>query len=239
MPRRWTRRGATSPRIALPRRGGARPVGTPARLLVGLGNPGAGAAGNRHNAGFMALDALAARHDFGVFRPRARFQGATAEGRVGGCAVRALKPQTYMNESGRAVGAAMRFYRLAPTAVVVLHDEIDLAAGKVRAKQGGGVAGHNGLRSVRAHVGADFWRVRIGVGHPGDGDRVRAYVLSDFSRADESWLAPTLEAVADAFPRLLAGDAGGFMSRVALLAPPPRPVAGRDDGQDAGTPDGL
>ena len=218
-------------------------MGAPVRLLVGLGNPGAGAAGQRHNAGFMALDALAARHGFGAFRPRARFQGALAEGRVGESAVRALKPQTYMNESGRAVGAAMRFYRLAPTAVVVLHDEIDLAAGKVRAKRGGGVAGHNGLRSVRAHVGADFWRVRIGVGHPGESDRVRAYVLSDFSRADEAWLAPTLEAVAEAFPRLLTGDAGGFMSRVALHAPPPRPAAGRDSdqdsGQDSGTPDGL
>lgn len=218
-------------------------MGAPVRLLVGLGNPGAGAAGHRHNAGFMALDALAARHGFGAFRPRARFQGALAEGRVGESAVRALKPQTYMNESGRAVGAAMRFYRLAPTAVVVLHDEIDLAAGKVRAKRGGGVAGHNGLRSVRTHVGADFWRVRIGVGHPGESDRVRAYVLSDFSRADEAWLAPTLEAVAEAFPRLLTGDAGGFMSRVALRAPPPRPAAERGDGQDSdqdsGTPDGL
>lgn len=210
-------------------------MGAPARLLVGLGNPGAGAAGQRHNAGFMALEALAARHSLSAFRPRARFQGEVAEGRIGESVALALKPQTYMNDSGRAVGAVMRFYRLAPSAVVVLHDEIDLAAGKVRAKRGGGVAGHNGLRSVCAHVGADFWRVRIGIGHPGESDRVQAYVLSDFSRADELWLAPTLEAIADALPRLLAGDAGGFMSRVALLAPPPRASAG----PNAGTPDGL
>ena len=215
-------------------------MGAPARLLVGLGNPGAGAAGHRHNAGFMALDALAAGHGFGAFRPRGRFHAESADGQVGGTAVLALKPRTYMNDSGRAVGAAMRFYRLEPAAVVVLHDEVDLAAGKVRAKCGGGVAGHNGLRSVRAHIGADFWRVRIGIGHPGDKDRMRGYVLSDFGAADAVWLPRTLDAIADAFPRLLAGDAGGFMSRVALLARPPEPAPARTGGAaPAEPPDGL
>ena len=169
----------------------------------------------------MALDALAAARDFGAFRRRTRFHGEIAEGRVGEDAVLALKPQTYMNESGRAVGAAMRFHRLAPDAVIVLHDEVDLAAGKVRAKCGGGVAGHNGLRSIRAHIGADFWRVRIGVGHPGDRDRMTGHVLSSFGASDRAWVEPVLDAIVDAFPLIMAGDASAFMSRVALLAPPP------------------
>ena len=206
---------------ALFRRSRAPQGGAPTRLLVGLGNPGADAARHRHNVGFMALDALAAAHDFGAFRRRTRFHGEIAEGRVGDEAVLALKPQTYMNESGRAVGAAMRFHRLAPDAVIVLHDEVDLAAGKVRAKCGGGVAGHNGLRSIRAHIGADFWRVRIGIGHPGDRDRMTSHVLSSFGASDRAWLEPVLDAIVDAFPLIMAGDASAFMSRVALLAPPP------------------
>ncbi len=234
------RRNATSLSAAFSRWFGALPVGAPARLLVGLGNPGAGAAGHRHNAGFLALDALAGAHGFAAFKPRSRFHAEIADGQVSGTAVLALKPQTYMNDSGRAVGAAMRFYRLEPASVIVLHDEVDLAAGKVRAKCGGGVAGHNGLRSVRAHIGADFWRVRIGIGHPGDKDRVRGFVLSDFAAADEVWLKRTLEAIADAFPLLLAGDAGGFMSRVALLARPPGPDPPRTGGAPrAEPPDGL
>ena len=169
----------------------------------------------------MALDALVAAHGFGAFKRRTRFHGEIAEGRVGDESVLALKPQTYMNESGRAVGAAMRFHRLEPAAVIVLHDEVDLAAGKVRAKCGGGVAGHNGLRSIRAHIGADFWRVRIGIGHPGDRDRMTGHVLSSFGASDRNWLDPTLDAIVDAFPLIMAGDASAFMSRVALLAPPP------------------
>ena len=169
----------------------------------------------------MALDALAAAHDFGAFRRRTRFHGEIADGRMGDEAVLALKPLTYMNESGRAVGAAMRFHKLAPEAVIVLHDEVDLAAGKVRAKCGGGVAGHNGLRSIRSHIGADFWRVRIGIGHPGDRDRMTGHVLSSFGASDRTWLEPVLDAIVDAFPLLMAGDAPAFMSRVALLAPPP------------------
>lgn len=222
MPRQRRPR-ARSPNTALFRRRSRAPQGgAPARLLAGLGNPGADAAGHRHNVGFMALDALAAAHGFGAFKRRTRFHGEIAEGRVGDESVLALKPHTYMNESGRAVGAAMRFHRLEPAAVIVLHDEVDLAAGKVRAKCGGGVAGHNGLRSIRAHIGADFWRVRIGIGHPGDRDRMTGHVLSSFDASDRNWLDPTLGAIVDAFPLIMAGDASAFMSRVALLAPPPR-----------------
>ena len=169
----------------------------------------------------MALDALATAQGFGAFKRRTRFHGEIAEGCVSDETVLALKPQTYMNESGRAVGAAMRFHRLGPEAVIVLHDEVDLAAGKVRAKCGGGVAGHNGLRSIRAHIGADFWRVRIGIGRPGDRDRMTGHVLSSFGASDRSWLTPTLDAIVDAFPLIMGGDASAFMSRVALLAPPP------------------
>ena len=178
----------------------------------------------------MALDTLASAHGFGAFKRRTRFHGEIAEGRLGDEAVLALKPQTYMNESGRAVGAAMRFHRLDPATVIVLHDEVDLSAGKVRAKCGGGVAGHNGLRSIRAHIGADFWRVRIGIGHPGDRDRMTGHVLSSFGASDRTWLDPTLEAIVDAFPLIMAGDASSFMSRVALLAPPP----GKDGAETGG-----
>ncbi len=189
----------------------------------------------------MALDALAAAHGFGPFRRRTRFHADIAEGRVGDDAILALKPGTYMNESGRAVGAAMRFHRLAPAAVIVLHDEVDLAAGKVRARCGGGVAGHNGLRSIRTHAGADFWRVRIGIGRPDDRERMRRHVLSDFSAADRAtWLPPTLDAIVEAFPLLVAGDASAFMSRVALRAPPPGPSPAEAGGrQKPEPPDGL
>lgn len=215
-------------------------MGAPARLLVGLGNPGADAARHRHNFGFMALDALAGAYDFGAFRRRTRFHGEIAEGSLEGAAALALKPTTYMNDSGRAVGAAMRFHRLEPGAVIVLHDEVDLAAGKVRAKCGGGVAGHNGLRSIRAHIGADFWRVRIGIGHPGERERMTGHVLSDFGAADRAWLQPVLDAIVDAFPLLVGGDAAAFMSRVALLAP--TPDAGREEaggGKAPGLGDGV
>ena len=221
MARRRRPRKARTPNTGIFRRSRAAQGGAPARLLVGLGNPGADAARHRHNVGFMALDALATTHGFGKFRRRTRFHGEIAEGSVGDARIVALKPQTYMNDSGRAVGAAMRFHRLAPEAVIVLHDEVDLAAGKVRAKCGGGVAGHKGLRSIRAHIGADYWRVRIGIGHPGDRDGMTLHVLSNFGTSDRTWLDPTLDAIVDAFPLLMAGDASAFMSRVALLAPPP------------------
>jgi len=198
------------------------------RLLVGLGNPGPKYEKNRHNIGFMAVDEIVRRHSFGAWR--ARFQGLAAEGRIGEEKVLALKPTTYMNESGRAVGEAMRFFRLAPSDVIVIYDELDLVPGKVRVRRGGGLAGHNGLRSIDAHIGNDFQRVRVGIGHPGDKHRVRGYVLSDIAKADRPVMGRVLEAISDAIPILVAGDAGAFMSRVALLVFPPPPKPERPDG---------
>jgi PTH1 family peptidyl-tRNA hydrolase len=189
------------------------------RLVVGLGNPGAEYAKNRHNVGFMAADAIARRHKFPDWRKR--FKGDTAEGTIGGERVLLLKPLTYMNESGQSVIAAAHFLKIEPAQVVVLYDELDLMPGKVRVKLGGGAAGHNGIRSIDAHLGNEFWRVRIGIGHPGHKALVLRAVLGDFAKADAVWLAPLLDAIADEMPTLLAGDANGFMSRVAHLAPPP------------------
>jgi len=188
-------------------------------LLVGLGNPGARYAGNRHNIGYMAADLIVRRHGFSPWRKR--FQGEAAEGTLDGERVLALKPQTFMNESGRAVGEAMNFYKLTPDDVVVLYDEIDLAPGKVKVKQGGGAAGHNGIRSIDVHIGPDFWRVRLGVGHPGDKARVHGYVLSDFSKSEDAWLEKLLDAVCDAIPLMAKKQDGLFMTRVALLTLPP------------------
>lgn len=190
------------------------------RLFVGLGNPGPKYARHRHNVGFLAMDAIASRHGFPPFRQR--FQGEVSEGRLGDERVALLKPLTYMNESGRSVGAAARFYKLTPADVVVMHDELDLAPGKLRVKQGGGAAGHNGLRSIDAHLGNAYWRVRIGIGHPGHPDRVTGWVLNDFAKADAGWLEPMLDALADAAPLLAGGDTANFMNRVALLTQPPR-----------------
>lgn len=188
-------------------------------LLVGLGNPGPEHERNRHNIGFMAADVIRRRHGFGPWR--ARFHGQIAEATVAGMKVLALKPTTYMNRSGVAVSEAARFYKIAPADVIVLHDEMDLVAGKVRVKRGGGSAGHNGLRSLDAHIGPDYRRVRLGIGHPGDKERVLGWVLEDFRKSDAAWLEPLLEAVAEALPHLLKGDDPGFMTRVALLAPVP------------------
>ncbi len=193
-------------------------------LLVGLGNPGPRYAGNRHNIGFMALDEIARRHGFGPWR--GRFQGQAAEGRLDGLKLLALKPETYMNESGRAVGEALRFYKLEPAALFVFHDEIDLRFGKVKVKLGGGPGGHNGLRSIDAHVGRDYWRVRLGVGHPGHKDLVHPHVLKDFSKDEAKTVAKLLDAVAGELPKLLAGDEGAFMSRVAFLMAPAQSKAG-------------
>ena len=188
-------------------------------LLVGLGNPGPEYAGHRHNVGFMALERLAQVHRFGPWRRR--FQGEVAEGRLDDDKCLLLKPLTYMNESGRAVGEAMRFFKLTPEDIAVFYDEIDLAPGKVRIKRGGGAAGHNGIRSMIAHVGPDFVRVRIGVGHPGHKDRVIGHVLHDFSGADRDWLDPVLDAMADAAPLLAEGADDKFQTRVAFLTQPP------------------
>lgn len=189
-------------------------------LLVGLGNPGARYAYNRHNIGFMALDDIVERHGFQPWRKR--FQGQLAEGRVGNARALALKPQTFMNESGRAVGEALRFYKLPSRSVIVFYDELDLAPGRIRVKLGGGAGGHNGIRSIDQHIGKDYWRVRLGIGHPGLKHLVTGYVLNDFAKADETWLDPFLEAVASELPLLLEEGHEAFMSRVAHLAPAPK-----------------
>ena len=190
-------------------------------LLVGLGNPGARHARDRHNIGFMAVDAIARAHRFGAWR--SRFSGLAAEGQLGAERVLLLKPQTYMNLSGRAVAEAARFFKLTLAEIVVLHDEIDLAPGKVRIKAGGGVAGHNGLRSIAECLGSrDFRRVRLGVGHPGDRERVIGHVLGDFAAADRVWLEPLLEAVAEAAPLIAAGDDAGAMNRIVVRTRPPK-----------------
>ncbi len=188
-------------------------------LWVGLGNPGSNMARNRHNVGFMALDVIAARHGFSPWRNR--FKGLTAEGHIGGEKILALKPMTYMNASGESVQAASAFYKLPTEAITAFHDELDLVPGKLRVKQGGGAAGHNGLRSMDRHLGtSDYWRVRLGIGHPGSKERVLPYVLGDFSKDDVVWLIPFLDAIADAAPLLAAGKAPDFMTRVALLVQP-------------------
>ena len=189
-------------------------------LLVGLGNPGNKYADNRHNIGFMAVDEIVRRHGFAVARKR--FQGLLCEGKLAGQKVLALKPQTFMNESGRSVGEAARFYKLPPEQIVVIHDELDLAPGKLRVKRGGGLAGHNGLRSLAAHIGKDFRRIRIGVGHPGDKGKVLSHVLRDFAKADDAWLDPLLAAMAQAAPLLVRDDSdSAFASKVALILKPP------------------
>ncbi len=200
-------------------------------LLVGLGNPGPSYRDNRHNVGFMAVDAIHGRWRLGPYR--SKFHGDLADGVIDGEKVLILKPQTYMNESGRAVQAAMTFYKIAPADVVVLHDELDLAAGKLRVKKGGGHAGHNGLRSIQGHVGPDFRRVRIGVGHPGDKDKVVGHVLKDFSKEDRTWLEPLLDGIADGAGLLVKGDDAGFQNKVALAVKPPRPTPPRPDGAGA------
>jgi PTH1 family peptidyl-tRNA hydrolase len=186
------------------------------KLWVGLGNPEPQMLRQRHNIGFMALDAIADAHRFSPWRPR--FKGLVAEGTVGGTKILALKPLTYMNESGASVQAAAAFYKVPPEAITAFHDELDLAPGKVRVKRGGGAAGHNGLRSMDRHLGTpEYWRVRLGIGHPGDKARVTGHVLGDFSKADKDWLLPLLGALADAAPLLARDKPEDFMTRVALL----------------------
>lgn len=190
------------------------------KLIVGLGNPGTKYAGNRHNIGFMALDRIASDHGFSPWR--SKFQGQVSEGRFGSDKVILLKPETFMNLSGQSVGEAMRFHKLDPPDVIVFHDEIDLAPAKVRVKTGGGHAGHNGLRSIHAHIGPDYDRVRLGVGHPGHKDAVPGYVLRDFAKADQDWLDDELRGISDGIDQLVAGDSGKFLNAVALRVAPPR-----------------
>lgn len=194
------------------------------RIWVGLGNPGGKYAGNRHNIGFMALDRIAADHGFGPWR-RA-FQGLVAEGRLGSEKLVLLKPETFMNLSGQSVGEALRFYKLTPDDLTVFHDELDLAPGRLRVKTGGGHAGHNGLRSIHAHVGEAYHRVRLGIGHPGHKDAVAGYVLHDFGKADQDWLDDLLRGICDGAPALASGDSARFLNAVALRTAPPRPSTG-------------
>ena len=204
------------------------------KLFVGLGNPGTKYARNRHNIGYMAVDRIAADHGFSPWR--SKFNGVVSDGRLGDEKVVLLKPETFMNLSGQSVGEAMRFYKLEPADVTVFHDELDLAPGKCRVKTGGGHAGHNGLRSLHAHLGEGYHRVRLGIGHPGHKDRVAAYVLHDFAKADEAWLDDVIRGVSNGAAKLAVGDTGGFMNAVALqvnaaapAATSPKPAPQKED----------
>ena len=190
-------------------------------LFVGLGNPGAKYVRHRHNIGYMAIDRIATDHGFGTWK--SRFQGRTSEGRLDSERILLLKPETFMNRSGQSVAAAARFFKLDPAQIIVFHDEIDLAPGKCRYKEGGGHAGHNGLRSLHSHIGGEYRRVRLGVGHPGHKDRVAAYVLHDFAKADADWLDSILKGISDGASNLAAGQSGKFMNAVALRTSAPNP----------------
>ncbi len=191
------------------------------QLFVGLGNPGAKYARNRHNIGYMAVERIAEDHGFAPWR--AKFQGLMTQGNLGGEKVVLLKPETFMNLSGQSVGEAMRFFKLTPADVTVFHDELDLAPGRLKLKQGGGHAGHNGLRSIHQHIGEAYGRVRLGIGHPGHKDRVSGYVLSDFAKADEGWLDDLLRGIGDGAAHLARGDGAKFTNAVALRTTPPKP----------------
>jgi PTH1 family peptidyl-tRNA hydrolase len=198
-------------------------------LFAGLGNPGAKYANNRHNVGFMAADAIARRHDFSPWSKK--FQGQVAEGTLAGEKIILLKPQTFMNLSGQSVGEAMRFYKLTPADLTVFYDELDLVAGKVRVKTGGGAGGHNGIRSIDQHCQKDYRRVRIGIGHPGVKEMVHGHVLGDFAKSDGEWLDPLLTAIAEHAGLLAKGDDNGFMNKLTLAmqetAAPEQTVAER------------
>jgi len=192
-------------------------------IIAGLGNPGTKYAGHRHNIGFIAADEIVRRHGFSAWRKK--FQSEVSEGLLAGETVLVMKPQTYMNESGRAVGEAMRFYNLGPENLIVLYDELDLVPGKIRIKTSGGTGGHNGIRSIDAHCGKDYRRVRLGIGHPGTKNRVTGYVLDDFAKADSEWLEPLLDEIARNADLLVKGDDAGFMNKVAIGVRP----AGNDE----------
>ncbi|MGB0960990.1 MAG: aminoacyl-tRNA hydrolase [Halocynthiibacter sp.] len=189
-------------------------------LFVGLGNPGAKYAGNRHNIGFMAIDAIADDHGFAPWR--SKFQAHVTEGRLGREKVILLKPTTFMNLSGQAVGEAMRFYKLTPDDIWVFHDELDLAPAKLRLKSGGGHAGHNGLRSMHQHIGDSYHRVRLGIGHPGDKNKVSSYVLNDFAKSERGWLDDMMRGISEGAKVLAEGDGSKFMNAVSLRTNPPR-----------------
>ena len=190
-------------------------------LFVGLGNPGTEYASNRHNIGFMAADVIHRRHNFSPWRKK--FQGALSDGVLGGQKVLLLKPQTFINESGRSVGEAVRFHGIPLTQVYVFYDELDLEPGKLRVRLGGGAAGHNGIRSITQHITPEFKRVRLGIGHPGDKKFVQPHVLGNFDKLDKEWLVALLDAVADNVDMLAVGEDERFQSKVAMIVNPPRP----------------
>jgi PTH1 family peptidyl-tRNA hydrolase len=196
-------------------------------LIAGLGNPGPKHAGNRHNIGFMAADAIARRHSFSPWSKK--FQGLLAEGSLAGEKVFLLKPQTFMNLSGQSVGEAMRFYKLDPSNLIVFYDELDLAPGKVRVKTGGGSGGHNGIRSIDQHIGTEYRRVRIGIGHPGAKPMVHGYVLGDFAKGDGEWLRTLLDSIAENAALLVKDDGSSFMNRVTLDLREKLQPTGEDD----------
>lgn len=189
-------------------------------LFVGLGNPGTKYALNRHNIGFMAVDSIVHRHNFSGWSKK--FQGEISTGTLDGEKVVMLKPQTFMNLSGQSVQAAAAFYKIPPEKIIVFYDELDLLPGKIRVKKAGGSGGHNGIKSIDAHMGQNYWRVRMGIGHPGEKHLVSHYVLGDFAKADQKWLEDLLAAVAEHAPRITAGDMDGFMSKVAHDLQPPK-----------------
>jgi PTH1 family peptidyl-tRNA hydrolase len=200
-------------------------------LLVGLGNPGEKYARHRHNVGFMAVDAIVDANGFGP--ARSKFQGEIRDGTLGREKAMILKPQTFMNDSGQAVGEASRFYKIAPEDIIVFYDELDLAPGKLRVKIGGGAAGHNGIRSIDSHIGNSFRRIRIGIGHPGDKSRVTNHVLGDFGKSDQDWLAPMLDAIATEASFLAESDGNRFATAVAQKLAPPQKEAKPDARPDA------
>lgn len=193
----------------------------PMWILVGLGNPGKEYEGNRHNVGFMTIDAIADAFGLGPFK--SKFEGEMCEGRIGEEKVVLVKPMTFMNLSGQCVQKVARFYKVTPNRIVAFHDELDLAPGKMRVKKGGGAAGHNGLKSMDQHLNSqDYWRVRMGIGHPGDRDRVSGYVLSDFAKAEREWLPDWIDACAKNVPTLIAGKPEDYMTKVAQDFPSPK-----------------
>jgi PTH1 family peptidyl-tRNA hydrolase len=201
-------------------------------LLVGLGNPGPKYAKNRHNIGFHVMDAMASGHTFGPWRKK--FQSDAAEGEIGGVRALLLKPQTFYNEAGNAVAEAMRFFKRTPADVVAFHDEIDLAPGRFRMKRGGGAAGNNGIRSIAAHIGEDFRRGRLGVGHPGEKDAVQHYVLGDFAKADQGWVDALIDACVRSASLLAAGEDEKYQAEVLRLAPAEKaPPRGKPAGDEA------
>ncbi len=190
------------------------------RLFVGLGNPGQKYQNNRHNIGFMAMDEICHRHKFSGWS--SKHSGEIASGSIDGEKVLLLKPMTFMNLSGQSVQGAASFYKIPPDAIYVFHDELDLLPGKMRVKKGGGSGGHNGIKSIDSHLGQDYWRVRMGIGHPGDKDMVSPYVLGDFSKGDQNWLEKFINSLSDNAALLAKGDTGNYMTKVALDTAPPK-----------------